>query len=353
MGSNSLYGAPRPKSKANPIALSSTSIHALANELTLARARLSATSATKTAPGRTRPSSKTAALFAPANKGVRGRAARDEAAADDNSHGGKTSAQLGDAVSERDFERSRRRLKEKSRLYAAMKRGDFGDEDGEALVDFDRKWAEEEGDESDEEKEEEEEGEGEDDDDVIEYEDEFGRTRKGKRGAVEREKRRVAAAKRAAEEAAAMNAVPEGLIVGNTIQTAAFTTATFSTVPSSAMLAGAMPKEEEEGKKVHYDASKEVRTKGVGFYQFSKDEGERMAEMEELQRERLRTAEERKKVEEKKKKRKEAVEKKREEVKRRRRAKVGDKWLEGFMGELAEPPAAPAAADQGEVEEGS
>ncbi|KAH0604285.1 uncharacterized protein H6S33_006662 [Morchella sextelata] len=349
MSSNSLYGAPRPKSKANPIPLSSTSIHALANELTLARARLSSTSTTKTAPGRTRPS-KTKALFAPSNKGVSKRAARDETP---NVHyGGQTIAQRGGGVSERDLERSRKKLKEKSRLYAAMKRGDFADEGGEGLVDFDRKWAEHPSDESDEEGEEEAGGDDDDDDEIIEYEDEFGRTRKGKRGVVEREKRRVAAAKRAAEEAAAMNAVPEGLIVGNTIQTAAFTTATFSAVPSSAMLAGAMPKEEEETK-LHYDATKEVRTKGVGFYQFSRDEKGRMAEMEELERLRLRTTEERKKVEEKKKKRKEAVEKKREEVQRRRREKVGDKWLEGFMGELAESPAAPASADQGEVEEES
>lgn len=346
MGSQNLYGAPRPKSKANPISLSSTSIHALANELTLARARLSSSASntsTKTAPGRPRPS-KTAALFAPANKGVSKRAARDEAA--DDSYGGKTSAQLGDAVSERELARSRKKMKEKSRLYAAMKRGDFADEGGEGLVDFDRKWAEHPSDESDEEEEGRGSG-GDDDDEIIEYEDEFGRTRKGKRGDVEREKRRVAAAKRAAEEAVAMNRAPEGLIVGNMIQTAAFTTATFSAVPSSAMLAGAMPKEEEE-RKLHYDASKEVRTKGVGFYQFSKDEGERMAELEELEKERLRTAEERKNVEERRKKRKEAVEKKREEVKRRRREKVGDKWLEGFMGELAESPAASASADQGE-----
>ncbi|RPB11640.1 hypothetical protein P167DRAFT_536554 [Morchella conica CCBAS932] len=348
MGSQNLYGAPRPKSKANPIPLSSTSIHALANELTLARARLSSTSTTKTAPGRPRPS-KTASLFAPANKGVSKRAARDEAP--DDSYGGKTSAQLGDAVSERELERSRKKMKEKSRLYAAMKRGDFADEGGEGLVDFDRKWAEHPSDESEEEAEEKAGGGSDEDDEIIEYEDEFGRTRKGKRGAVEREKRRVAAAKRAAEEAAAMNRAPEGLIVGNTIQTAAFTTATFSAVPSSAMLAGAMPKEEEE-KKLHYDASKEVRTKGVGFYQFSKDEGERMAEMEELERERVKTAEERRKVEERRKKRKEAVEKKREEVKRRRREKVGDRWLEGFMGELADSPAAPADdAGQGEGEE--
>ncbi|TGJ86299.1 hypothetical protein E0Z10_g2505, partial [Xylaria hypoxylon] len=43
-----------------------------------------------------------------------------------------------------DFARARRKMEEKARLYAAMKRGDYVAKDNEAapLVDFDRKWAE-------------------------------------------------------------------------------------------------------------------------------------------------------------------------------------------------------------------
>ena len=40
--------------------------------------------------------------------------------------------------------RARRKMEEKARLYAAMKRGDYVPKEGDAapLVDFDRKWAE-------------------------------------------------------------------------------------------------------------------------------------------------------------------------------------------------------------------
>lgn len=327
--SSSLYGAPRPKSKSNAISLSSTSIHALSTELSLARSRLSS-STSKSAPGRTRPS-KTKSLFTNSNKNVSKRAAKDLATDDDRSYGGKTSEELGGGVSERDLARSKKRLNEKAKLYNAMKRGDFNDDNGEGLVDFDRKWAEHPSDEESEDDEETREEEG--GDEIVEYEDEFGRTRKGKKSEVEREKRREAAVQKAQEEIAQMNAQPEGLIIGNTIQTAAFTTATFSTVPSSSMLSSALPAESAD-QETHYDASKEVRTKGVGFYQFSKNAKERTVEMEELMNERKRTGEERKRKEEKKKRRLEELEARKEKVKRMRRGKVGESWLEGFMGEI-------------------
>lgn len=326
---SALYGAPRPKSKSNAISLSSTSIHALSTEISLARSRLSSNSKSKSAPGRSRPS-KTKSLFANSNKNVSKRAAKD-LTDDDRSYGGKTSEQLGGGISERDLARSKKKLKEKAKLYESMKRGDFNDDNGEGLVDFDRKWAEhpsdEESDNGDNNVNEEDDG-----DEIVEYEDEFGRTRKGKKSFVEKEKRREASVKKAVEELAAKDAVPEGLIIGNTIQTSAFATANFSAVPTSSMLSSALPAEEEE--ETHYDASKEVRTKGVGFYQFSTNTKERAVEMEELVNERKRTAEERKIAEEKKKRRREEVEARREEVKRRRRVKVGENWLEGFMGEL-------------------
>lgn len=324
---SSLYGVPRPKSKSGAISLSSTSIHALSTEISLARSRLSSTK-NGPVPGRSRPS-KTKSLFANSNKNVSKRAAKD-LADNDRGYGGKTSEQLGGGVSERDLARSKKKLKEKAKLYEAMKRGDFNDDNGEGLVDFDRKWAEHP---SDEESENEDDANEEDDgDEIVEYEDEFGRTRKGKKSHVEKEKRREATAKKAAEEVAARDAVPEGLIIGNTIQTGAFATANFSAVPTSSMLSSALPPEEEYDLETHYDASKEVRTKGVGFYQFSTNTMERSVEMGELMNERKRTGEERKMVEEKKKRRREEVEARREEVKRRRRVKVGESWLEGFMG---------------------
>lgn len=212
-----------------------------------------------------------------------------------------------------------------------MRRGDFNDDNGEGLVDFDRKWAEHPSDEESEN--EAEEAKEDDDDEIIEYEDEFGRTRKGKKSQVERSQRREAAAQKAQEEVTQMNAQPEGLIVGNTIQTTAFTTATFSAVPSSSMLTSALPAESGD-LETHYDASKEVRTKGVGFYQFSTNNKERAAEMEELLGERKRTADERERAEERKRRRREELEARKEKVKRMRRGKVGGNWLDGFMEEI-------------------
>ncbi|KAL7268942.1 hypothetical protein RUND412_008413 [Rhizina undulata] len=315
MATSNLYGAPRPKSKSTAIPLSSTSIHALSTELTLARSRLDSTA--KSAPARSRPAKKS--LFAPANKGVKTRAERD--LRDGPGRGGNM-----EEISERELERSRKKLKEKANVYRMMKRGEV--EDGEGLVDFDRKWAQGDDVSDDEEEHAEEDGE------MVEYEDEFGRTRMGSRKEAEREGKR-----KAAEKGEAGGEEERNLIFGNTVQTNAFRTATFSSVPTTERLAEVlMEKEKEERVETHYDASKEVRTKGVGFYQFSTDEAERKREMEELERERVKTEAERIKREEGRKRRREEVEKRREEVRKRRRGQVGANWLEGFMGDMGGNP---------------
>jgi hypothetical protein len=304
---SSLYGAPRPKNK--PIPLSSTSIHALSTELALARSAASKSSST----ARPRPTKLPQKLH---NKGVSSRATKD-----------LTSRSLGE-VPERDLELSRKKLKQKARLYKELQRGD-GEEKDEGLVDFTRKWAEEggEGDSSSEDEEEERE-------ELVEYEDEFGRTRRGTRREAESEKRRREGATTMGADDSARPTQPSQVIYGNTIQSHAFQTPEFSTVPKAAELAAKLPEEKEEDVEAHYDASGEVRTKGVGFYQFSKDSKVRKEEMEELLKQREETEMRRREKEERRKRKREEIEKRKEEVKAKRRVKVGGNWLENQFGGL-------------------
>jgi len=325
--SSSLYGAPRPKNK--PISLSSTSIHALSTELSLVRSQLS-----KTDKLTARRPSNSKKLFSH-NKGVSARNAKD---IHDGAFG-KSIRELGGAVTDHDLERSRRKMEIKAKLYGKMKRGEMGpggkhEKDG--LVDFDRKWAEEGSDDDGDGEEEEEEGGGEE---LVEYQDEFGRTRMGTKAEVEREKSREQAAATAAKEISGDRSrplPPSGIIYGNTIQTHAFETPEFSTVPKAADLAAALPTEEEEelDNETHYDASTEVRTKGVGFYQFSKDVRIRKEEMAQLEKEREKTERERVERTEKRKRKREELEKRREEIKNKKRGKIGGSWLEQEFGDL-------------------
>ena len=324
----SLYGVPRPKSKPNPIPLSQSSIHALATELSLARAR--------PRQSRTKPSQKPLS-----NRGVATRAARDEA-------GRTTSRDIGGDVDERELARSRKKLIAKAGVYERLRKGGGGGdgEEEDGLVDFDRKWVEEGEPEfhssasSDDDEEEEGGGGGE----MVEHTDDLGRTRKVSKKALARILRREARTKQRAQDQQippsqahhhlAAQPPPESISYGPRIQTGAFQTANFSSVPTADMLAAAMPAEKEGFEEVHYDADGEVRTKGVGFYRFSKDEGDRKREFQELDEERRRTERERERMAEKKRKRKEDLERRKEEVRKKRRGKVGGTWLEGFMGEL-------------------
>lgn len=179
-----------------------------------------------------------------------------------------------------------------------MKRGDYVPPVGSAtvqvrdanlLVDFDRKWAETG--RSDGFMSSDEESDSADADERVEYEDEFGRQRQGTRAEARREERRRAAQAHAAEtleELSARPAPPPQLIRGDVIQSAAFN--------PDAQIAAQM---EEMARRrdrsltpppvSHYDANSEIRSKGVGFYAFSREEGERRREMDSLKRERQET----------------------------------------------------------------
>lgn len=236
-------------------------------------------------------------------------------------------------------------MEEKARLYAAMKRGDYvppassstGINDERApLVDFDRKWAEEQeagksphydtssGSDN---------GESElEDAEMVEYEDEFGRLRRGTRGEAAREDRRRKAAAYAKEELSNMSARPEAptnIIFGNTIQTSAFN----PDEPIAAQMEAIARKRDRSAtppEEVHYDASKEVRSKGVGFYAFSGGKEERRKEMESLAMERAETERRARERGEKKEGRKREVEERRRVVREKREKGMADRFLEGL-----------------------
>lgn len=189
------------------------------------------------------------------------------------------------------WERSKRKMEEKARLYAAMKRGDVEDENERFAVDFDRKWAERHGsgDEDLSEDDDDDEDEDEHDREMVEYVDEFGRTRQGTRAEAARAARQARGqADMAGDKFTARPSAPSGIIYGDTIQHEAFN-------PDMPV---AMQMEELAKKRdrsltpppdVHFDATREVRQKGTGFFQFSEDADERKRQMGELERERKET----------------------------------------------------------------
>lgn len=331
-GDAHLYGARKAKVPKKEIS-SSTSL-AFTSQLS----SLLSTSSTETrTAGRARPSASKPSIFTSHNKNAKKRAARD---LEDEDLRKSTGRQDLGGVDDNVLHRSKRKMEEKARLYAAMKRGDYVASEGaqEGLIDFDRKWAERQ------EKEEHEEEDGssgsEDEHDVdnetVEYEDEFGRMRFGTRADAERMERRKTNRLLGAEELNRMSArpaMPEGLIYGDTVQVAAFN-------PDEPIVA----QMEEIARKrdrsmtppdaVHYEADKEFRTKGVGFFNFSKDEPTRMKEMEALERERLETEKMRREREEKKEKRKIEIEERRKLVSEKRAKRQADSFLEGLTSEL-------------------
>ena len=240
-------------------------------------------------------------------------------------------------------------MEEKARLYAAMKRGDYVPPSGDAnardekergLVDFDRKWAEDEAagrpsnldtsSDSDN---------ADSDDELVDYEDEFGRQRRGTRAEAAREERRKRAQAHAAEEPDRFSArpvQPSALIYGDTVQAAAFNpdepvAARMETLAAKRDRSMTPPEE------VHYDASGEVRSKGVGFYSFSKDREGRRVEMEALERERAETERGREEREKRREKRRLVVEARRKVIREKKGLKQAENFLEGLTEEIDSP----------------
>ncbi|MCJ1253271.1 hypothetical protein MMC24_001082 [Lignoscripta atroalba] len=342
----SLYGVPRPKSSKTKEISSSTSL-AFTSQLSslLAQSR-----PTTTTSARARPSKSKSDIFTAHNKNTKKRAAADI------SSDGLSQIHKQDigGVDSSTLHRSKRTMEEKARLYAAMKRGDYIPPGGPSnkdehltLVDFDRKWAEDEAagrsanydtssDSDNDNDSEHEHPHSQKADELVTYEDEFGRLRHGTRASAAREARRQTAQSHAAADAAqfsARPAMPSNLIYGDTVQAAAFN----PEEPLAAAMEEIARKRDRSvtpPEEVHYDATKEVRSKGVGFYQFSGDKAGRRREMEGLEGERRETERRRGEREGRKEGRRREVEERRRVIREKRGEKMAERFLDGLDGEL-------------------
>ena len=334
---SSLYGTRLSKSS-KPIETSSSSSLAFTANLTSLLAQSKPQTTTSSA--RPRLSKSKSDIFTSHNRNAKKRALADLSYS--SAQAQKPSS--GDVVDAATLHRSKRKMEEKARLYTAMKRGDYvsshtdtSKDERLSLIDFDRKWAEDEaagrnttydsdsstfsnlrGDETERE--------------LTTYEDEFGRQRTGTKADARREQSlrdRQARAAAEGEELLARPSRPTNLIYGNTVQAAAFN----PDEPIAAQMETLARKRDRSltpPEETHYDASKEVRSKGVGFYAFSGDKEGRQREMEDLEREREETERRRGEREREKEERKKMLEERRKVV----REKRGERLAERFLREL-------------------
>ena len=290
---------------------------------------LIAASAPKNGESKPRVVTKKNDFFATHNRGAKKRAAADMFA---HSQEVKKDAN-NDELDEVSWRRTKRKMDEKARLYAALKRGDVDDTYDRYDVDFDRKWTERGGKE-DSDQEDSEDGEESDGDVQVEYVDELGRTRTGSRRDAERERTRVARQRRkeeAFEQSRGVPVAPEGVIYGDTIQTEAFDLDGDRFVKMED-LAEKRDRPVTPPPDTHYDASQEIRTKGTGFYQFSQDKEKREQQMRELdelraETEKARTADKRRKEEAEQLHQKEEEEKRAKLVREERSKAMADDFL--------------------------
>lgn len=343
-----LYGA-RPKNRAKAKEISSSSSLAFTSTLSNLIKNASAETNKPTSSGRARPQKED--IFKTHNKNVKKRALKDLEDADfSQKHRGRTAEEKNedDAV----WKRTKRRMEEKARLYNALKRGDIEDADEKYGVDFDQKWAEQQANgsasSSSSESEDEEE-------DLVEYTDEFGRTRKGTRAQAAREERRkrtLAASE--PDRFTARPSMPTNLIYGDAVQTQAFNPdATIA--QQMAELAAKRDKSLTPPPDLHFDGRAEVRQRGMGFFNFSKDEEERREEMERLEGEREETERVRRERRERVEKRKEEVRRRKREVAEKRGRGQAERFLDELGWELAESGAkveGEASREEGEKKEG-
>ncbi|KAI7859937.1 hypothetical protein BDC45DRAFT_495347 [Circinella umbellata] len=246
-------------------------------------------SSAKHGPASDRRSDKKPTVWTRQNKGVNSRAERDQ-------------IQHLEEVDSHSLAHSREALERKAKIYEKLStrvRRDDESEDEEVLIDFDRKYWEErelqerkQNDTSDKKrtrKSTESDRDDEDDDDPwVEYEDEFGRSRTVRRSQLP------------------------------------------SRSPSPAELSSRSPSPEPMPREPveladragirHYDATRENRTRGVGFYQFETDEEKRAEQMERLNQLREETETARKNKQTVSERRKAAIQKNAAKVRERREA---------------------------------
>ncbi|KAF2016137.1 hypothetical protein BU24DRAFT_422481 [Aaosphaeria arxii CBS 175.79] len=328
-----LYGQ-RPKSRTKAKEISSSSTIAFSS--TLSSLIKSASSDTNRSGTTTagRPRSKKEDIFTSHNKNVKKRALKDLEESDftQQKHRGRTAEEKQD--DDANWRRMKRRMEEKARLYDALKRGDVEDVDDKYGVDFDRKWAEaqekgipeEEIHTSSESEASEEE--------LIEYVDEFGRSRKGTRAEVAREERRKKTL--AADEPdrfTARPSMPTNIIYGDAVQSSAFNPDE-TIAQQMADLAAKRDKTPTPPPDTHFDGKEEMRQRGTGFFHFSKDEEERKAQMARLEKEREDTERAREARKKQVEERKKLVEEKRKKMREKRNVVKADKFLDALGAEL-------------------
>ncbi|KAK0617186.1 hypothetical protein B0T14DRAFT_524621 [Immersiella caudata] len=349
-----LYGQPPPKKQKKTAALpSSLAFTSQLSSLLAAETSKSPSSSTKTSapstaiPARTRPSkSKPNDLF---NVKVKHKIQPRRSPSPSSTKLTLKGTTNYDGPTESERALARRKMESKARLYAAMKRGDFvGRESEMGLVDFDRKWAEmkdsphpngsetSSGDDNSED--------DNTDREIVEWEDEFGRVRRGtkaERMRFERNLARGIAATAELENMSARPKEPEKLIIGDAVQTEAFTAKDEAAMEE---LARKRDRSATPPPQTHYRADHEIRTKGVGFYAFSQDEETRQKEMASLEAERAKTEGLRKEREEKLAARKREIEERRREIGKRREElgekmakKMADNFLDGLMNKIRGP----------------
>ncbi|CAI2184757.1 5149_t:CDS:2 [Funneliformis geosporum] len=165
------------------------------------------------------------------------------------------------------LEASRAAMERKAKLYDHLRKTGISDDRlaEEVLVDFDRKiWEQPSDDKSTENK-----GKGEDP--WVEYVDEFGRTRLARKSQIPKIESPVTGP--------TLPIVEDELISEETLLEQV--RQRWEETAKAELKRGVGP--------IHYDETKEIRTKGVGFYRFSKDEEERQEQMTALKELRLET----------------------------------------------------------------
>jgi len=338
-----LYGIPktkRPAATGKQISLSSSlafssQLSSLIASSSNKKAASSSSSTTTFASSAGRPRPKKEDIFTTHNRNTKKRALRD---LDDVDFTAQKHATSSEGVDTDTWRRAKRKMEEKARLYAAMKRGDVEDLDERYAVDFDRKWAEaqDKSEDDDDDDDDDDHSDGDGDGEMVDYVDEFGRNRRGTKAEAAREERRKAtlAADAQGDRFTARPSMPTNVIFGDTIQSAAFN----PDENIAAQMADIAAKRDHNSPPPdeHFDSRKEIRQKGVGFMQFSADAEERKRQMGDLERERAETERRRAEAAKRKEERKREVEERRRKIQEKRTEKKTDRFLSELMGELAE-----------------
>ncbi|KAI9033552.1 hypothetical protein CLU79DRAFT_714438 [Phycomyces nitens] len=224
-------------------------------------------------------------VWARQNKGVQSRSQRD--------------APVLEAVESDVLVRSREALERKAKIYDEMSRQVNRDEDDEdVLIDFDRKyWQQREmGSKKSQKRKQVEEDE---DDPWVEHEDEFGRTRVIRKSQIPSRSPSPVRSPSRSRSPSPRNFVPR----------------------DPDQLA-------DRSSILHYEADREIRTKGVGFYTFAKDEEGREEQLEKLNALRRETEEARKNVQSVATRRKAAMARNAQKIHARREALMGKPTIE-------------------------